>query len=892
MPLAAGARLGPFEILGPLGAGSMGEVYRARDSRLGREVAIKVLPPAFAEDPVRLNRFEQEARATAALNHPNILTVYDVSRDRGSAYIVSELLEGQTLRDHLQSGPIPIRRAVDYAVQIAQGLAAAHEKGILHRDLKPENVFITSAGRVKILDFGLAKLSEPMPLANVGSVVPTTPGTEPGLVLGTVGYMAPEQVRGLPADHRSDIFSFGAILYEMITGRPPFRRDTAADTMSAILKDEPPEPPADRHVPPGLLRIALRCLEKSPAMRFQSTEDLAFALPSALSTDAGTPVHEEIRVRRAGRPALVVAALVAAMGLGLWFGARLRRPAPQDDLAVRLSFAVPPNLVVTNDPMRVSPDGTRIVFAALNTTDGVRRLWIRPLDALDPYGVMETELATQPFWSPDSRSVGFFANGQLKRVDLATGTVTTITAAPQAAGGAWNQNDVIVFSSERQLRRVAASGGEPVNLPGQNGKAADGSLATLANPVFLPDGRHLLYLDTGPTAGLGEATIYAAALDSPDRTPVLKGASSNVWYAAGYLFYLRDTTFVAQPFDMRSFSVSGMPLTITDEVQKTPAGVPVGQFSVSDAVLAYRSGAGTRGFQTQLQWFDRDGKKGEMVGDVADYADVKISGDGTQALVSKLDPGTGRDLWIFDLRRGVPTRLTNNPADEYPGVWSPDGASVIFGSRVRGHFDLYRKPVSGSASDEPVLIDDKDKYPMSWVGDTLLFSTGTLAAVGNRAHLSAMSMSGDRKAYAVLDDANFTQYPGQLSPDGRWIAYASNESGQTEVYIASFPDLRNRVRVSTDGGSWPRWSRDGREVYFLPLDNSRLLAAPLTITSGNIMVERVRQVLEIQNGEWRVGARYPYDIAPDGRILAAVLVERPTAAPITVLVNWASALKK
>jgi Tol biopolymer transport system component/predicted Ser/Thr protein kinase len=894
MPLQAGTRLGPYEILAQIGAGSMGEVYRARDPRLGREVAIKVLPPAFADDPPRLARFEQEARAAAALNHPNILAVYELGHDRGSEFIVSELLEGRSLREQLREGPLPVRRALDYAVQIAHGLAAAHEKGILHRDLKPENIFITSAGHVKILDFGLAKLTEQAPAGNVGSVVPTNPpGTEPGLVLGTVGYMAPEQVRGLPADSRSDIFAFGAILYEMLAGQPPFRRETVADTMSAILKEDPPEIAPERHVPPFLVRIAFRCLEKTPAMRFQSTEDLAFALVSSPSSDLEThPLVTEERPaagrglsrRRLPRWAAVVAAIAV---LELVAAAILSRRQPATDgLAVRLSVPLPPTLVQIDQMIRVSPDGTRLAFAA-TAADGTRRLWIRSLDALEPYALMETEGASQPFWSPDGRSVGFFANGQLKRLDLAGASTTTLCGALQAAGATWNRSDVIVFSSGGGLQRIPAAGGEATSLPGTNGHRAG---STLAWPSFLPDGKHIIYLDTG-SGGVGEAAIYAADIDSPERTLVLQAASSNAWYSNGYLFFLRDTTLVAQPFDTGKLALSGVPITIAEQVQRTAFGAPLGSFTVSDQVLAYRTGAGARGFPTELTWFDRSGKALGRVGQRADYGDVSISPDGMKAVVSMLDPGTGRDLWIFDLRRGVPTRFTTDPADEYFSVWSPDSTAMIFASRRRGHFDLYRKSTTGSAPAQQLLVDNRDKFPMSWSSDgrLLLYSTGTLSIVGNRGHLWALPLVGDAKPYPVLDDPNFSQYPGQLSPDGHWIAYASNESAaQSDIYVAAFPSLSSKVRVTTSGASWPRWRRDGRELFFLSPDN-KLMAASVTTSGGQLTVGAVQTLFEAQ---WRRDARYPYDVAPNGNILGAVLVEPPTAAPITMLVNWVSGLKK
>ena len=888
----SGARLGPYEVVALMGAGAMGEVYRARDPRLGRDVAIKVLAAAFSGDADRLGRFEQEARAAAALNHPNILAVFDIGQHAGSPYIVSELLEGETLRERLRAGPLPVRKAVEYAVQIAHGLTAAHEKGIVHRDLKPDNIFVAAGDHVKILDFGLAKLTEPKPMDGVGSVVPTTPpATEPGMVLGTVGYMSPEQVRGIPADYRSDIFSFGAILYEMLLGQSAFLRDTAADTMSAILKEHPTEiATKEHHIPPLVVRIVERCLEKTAAMRFQSTDDLAFALAGALSNDSTiqtpqTP-HRDISTRRspwiwaAIASAVVAGAAIAAAGIFY------SQKSIAGDVPVKLNVPPPAGIAATDATFKVSPDGTRLTFAAV-TADGVRRLWLRPLNSLDAYQLMETDGATQPFWSADSRSLGFFVGGQLKRIDVAGGAVAAVCAAPQATGGTWNADDVIVFSSIGQLYRVPAAGGTASLLNGVNGKR-DG--ATLAYPTFLPDGRHLLYLDTGG-GGVGEAAIYAAALDSFDRTVVLRGASSNAWYSRGYLFFLRETTLAVQPFDADRLRLSGDAVQVAEEVQRTAVRVPGGAFSVSDRVLAYRTDAGARGFRTELAWFDRSGKAIGMVGERADYADVELSPDGTRAAVSELDPGIGRDIWIFDLARGIPTRFTSDPADEYAPVWSPDGSQIVFGSRRKGHFDLYQKASSGAGPEQDALADNRDKWPMSWSPDgrTLLYSTGTLSSVGARPHLWGLPLVGERKPFPVVDNPRFTEYPGRLSPDGRWVAYTSDESGTNEIYVAPFPSGNGKWRISTAGGSWPRWRRDGKELFFLA-DNTKLMAAAVNGQGAQFSVGAVHMLFEAR---WRPGGRSAYDVAVDGqKILGAILVEQPVASPITLVVNWLADLKK
>ena len=791
----------------------------------------------------------------------------------------------------LNDGPLPVRKAVDYAAQVAHGLAAAHERGIVHRDLKPENIFIASGDRVKILDFGLAKLTEPEPKGAVGSVVPTIPpGTQPGMVLGTLGYMSPEQVRGLPADYRSDIFSFGAILYEMLSGQPrvPARHARRHDV------GDPPRAAGgaldQRAAYTGSPRAHRRALSRKssghavPLDRRPGVR--ARRRPCGRLGDSRArqrlPAREGWEARAAAWAA--AAALVGLAAIAFAAVTLLRRPA-DDGIPVKLNVTAPPGVVQTDPTIRISPDGTRLVFAA-TMSDGVRRLWLRPLNSLEAAPLNETEGATNPFWSPDSRSIGYFSGGQLKKIDIGDGTSATLCAAPQAAGGTWSADGVIVFSSAGQLHRLPAAGGAVTLLNGVNGKREG---ATLAYPTFLPDGRHVLYLDTGG-GGVGEAAVYGAAVDSSDRTLVLPAAVSNAWYSRGYLFFLRNTTLVAQPFDADRLTLSGGAMPIVEQVQRPPFGPPSGAFSVSDRVLAYQTGLDARGFPTQLTWFDRSGKTMGAVGEGGDYGDVGISPDGTRAAVSELDPGTGRDIWIFDLARGIPTRFTSDPADEFASVWSPDGSQIIFNSRRKGHLDLYRKASSGAGVEQALLVDNADKSPMSWSSDGqfLLFNTGNVSSVGNQVDLWVLPLASERKPFPVLNSA-FNEIRGGFSPDGRWIAYTSDESGQTEIYVTPFPSLEGKWRISTAGGNWPRWSRDGKEIFFLSADSTQLMAAQVDGQRTQFVVGKIETLFE---ASWRLGARYPYDVAPDGRIFAATQVEQPTPAPITVVVNWLADLKK
>jgi hypothetical protein len=635
----------------------MGEVYRARDPRLGRDVAVKVLPAAFSADPERLHRFEQEARAAAALNHPNILAVYDIGQHDGAPYIVSELLEGETLRERLNGGALPVRKAVEFAVQIAHGLAAAHEKGIVHRDLKPENVFVTSDGRVKILDFGLAKLTQAEPSAAAASALPTTPpNTQAGLVLGTIGYMSPEQVRGLAADHRSDIFAFGAILHEMLSGQRAFRGDTAADTMSAILAKDPPDlPVVDRHISPALERIVDRCLEKSPTVRFQSAGDLAFAL-EGLSSQSEAAASTPVIARRKGLlgNARVAWTLLATAGLtigALSIPATLHlRERPVANPEVRLELTTP----ATRQPLHfaISPDGRHLVFAA--SGEGGQRLWQRPLDAVTALLLDGTEGAEYPFWSPDSRAIGFFASGKLKRMDIAGGPPQIVADAPNGRGGAWNRDGTILFApgNASALMRVPTSGGEPqpvtkVDPPRQAGHRL---------PQFLPDGRRFLFFAQGNSEGQG---IYIGSLDSADTKRLTSAEASGAYTEPGVLVFMQQNALVVRSFDLAGGMLTGDPVTIAERVSYD-AGFNLAGFSVSAVGrLAYRAGGSER---RQLTWFDRTGKMTGVAGepDTNNLVTNALSPDGRRIVVSRTVQ-SNVDVWVIDVlrvgRHGSPSIL-------------------------------------------------------------------------------------------------------------------------------------------------------------------------------------------------------------------------------------------
>jgi Tol biopolymer transport system component len=932
MALIPGARLGPYEVTAQIGVGGMGEVYRARDLRLGRDVAIKVLPSAFSSDAERLRRFEQEARAAAALNHPNILAVYDLGTHENAPYIISELLDGETLRERLQrGGALPVRRAIDYAIQIARGLSAAHERGIVHRDVKPENIFITSDGRAKILDFGLAKLTERDPLGAGVSAVPTTPpDTLAGVVLGTIGYMSPEQVRGLVADHRSDIFSFGAVLYELCSGQRAFRGDTSADTMTAVLKEDPPDPAtADRQLPPALLRILDRCLEKSPAARFQSAGDLAFAL-EALSSYSGAADAVAGAVMSGGSPLRLAWSLVAVLAASLaaaltWAVIAQFGRAPIETSAMRFTIAPPegwsiPATIRTSarqasglSPLALSPDGRRLAFIARGQDDK-DMLWVRALDTLAAQELPGTDGVSAPFWSRDSRFVAFFAGGKLKKIDVGGGPPVNLCDVGNGVGGTWNRDGVILFSDTTALsssgrtpiRRVSASGGIPTEAT-----TVEKDDNNHTKPFFLPDGRHFLYTTIAQTT----MPVYLAALDSPGRTKVLEVDSSNVVYSGGHVLFLRAGTLMAQPFDLLRLAVSGDMIPVAEPIRSFGlSGIPSGVFSASDSgVLAYQTGT-TQASGTQLVWVDRSGRQPATVGDRGAYGDIELSPDGKQAAVTVLEstgttPLSPADVWIFDLDRGIRTRLTSNPAADLQATWSPDGTRVVFSSGRNGSLDLFQRFSNGAGAEEPLLVDDRLKFAQSWSADGryILFSSvlapgpergpgrggGAERQNDSARGLWALPLSGDRKPLPVVLSA-FVTLPARLSPDGRWLAYVSAENGRPEVFVTSFPVPGGKTLVSAAGGTQPRWRRDGREIFYRSNANGeKLMAASMSAKGAALEVGSVQALFDLPQLS---PVRYAYDVSPDGqRFLLNVrggVTPTAAAAPFTIVVNWPAGMKK
>ena len=869
MSLASGTRLGPYEVVAAIGAGGMGEVYRARDARLGRDVAIKVLPAGLSSDPDRLARFEQEARAAAALNHPNILAVYDIGTHDRAPYIVSELLEGETLREQVSG--LAVRKAIDFAIQVAHGLAAAHEKGIVHRDLKPENIFITSDGRLKILDFGLAKLTQPEPAFAGASVLPTTPPqTLPGVVLGTIGYMSPEQVRGVAADHRADIFALGAILYEMLSGKRAFTGDTPMDAMTAILKEDPPALPiAARQIPAALERIVGRCLEKAPAARFKSADDLAFAL-EGLSGHSEAARASVGRVKPARREQLGWAAaavfFVAAMALGaMTYLTRTAAGSAAPEMRLQIVTPAEANLTPNLTAFALSPDGTSLVYQARG------QLWLRPLQSEVARPLPGTEGAIGPaipFWSPDSRAVGFFTADQLKRIDISTGLVQALAAAPRAAGGTWSSEGTIMFapSPASPLLRLGAGGG---------GRAEATRLEPSRHvghrfPQFLPDGRHFIFLAMGTLENRG---IYVGSLDSTETHRLFEADGPAVFAPPDRLLFARQGALLAQRLDLATLQMTGDPVPVATRVALNPGSFNALAASASaSALLAYRANADER----QLRWIDRAGRQISTVGapDLAQTQPLRLSPDGSTLLVTRTVAGNS-DVWLIDLERGVPRRFTFETVRDISAVWSPDGRQILFSSERTGVFDLYERPSDAAAPESLMLASSEPKTPEDWSPDGRFILYRVQDPKGDD-DLWVLPLAGDRKPVSVTQ-TQFAESGGRFSPDGRWIAYQSDESGKTDIYVQPFPGPGGRLQVSTGGGSFAQWRRDGRELFYLGSDN-QAMAVPVAPNGPTLKAGTPVRLFSVSAGG--------FIASPDGqRFLVSTVTA--DAAPITVLLNWA-----
>jgi Tol biopolymer transport system component len=879
MALTTGTRLGPYEIQSPIGAGGMGEVYRARDTKLGREVALKVLPEAFARDPDRLARFDREAKTLASLNHPHIAQIYGFEHTDGRGALVMEFVDGEDLAQRIARGPISLDEALPIARQVASALEAAHEQNIIHRDLKPANIKARADGTVKVLDFGLARAIDDTGAGHSGAADPassptiTSPAmiTMRGVILGTAAYMAPEQAKGRAADKRSDIWAFGCVLYEMLSGRPAFNGDGVADTLAAILSKEPNWSALPASTPRAIRQLLARCLQKDPARRLRhigdATLDIDEAQTETPATDA--PPHAMTRSWLPWLVAMTLLAIAAVLASLL-----LLRPTPAAP-EMRVEITTPQT--TDQASIAISPDGQTIAFVA--TEGGRPRLWLRPLATVSARPLAGTEGASFPFWAPHGRSLGFFADdGWLKRIDLDGGTVRVLANAPLPRGGAWNTDDTILFAPMTgPIYRLSTAGERTQVTKVAMPQASHGF------PRFLPDGIHFLYYVPG---GPDIRGVYLGGLDGSGERRLVDADSIGVATAKGHLLFMRSGTLYAQRFDPVRLELKGNAFPAVEGIAQDPLlSFQVAAFSASAAGhIIYRTGSA--GQDRRFVWFDRFGKEAGKVGNLDRGVPLSpaVSPDGNRVALQRNIDGNV-DIWILDLGRGGLSRFTTHTAAEIHPLWSVDGTRILFNSNRTGSYQLYEKSTLGIPEEKPIL--PMQSQPTGWSPDgrLLLFQHRDPDASTD---IWVLPYGTDRKPYPILD-TRFEERDAQFSPNGKWITYSSVESGRSEIYIQPFPGPGGRVPVSVNGGAQPRWRRDGKELFFIALDG-QLMAVPIShpSTGGSLDVGAPTPLFPTSVGGAIQGAsRSQYIVSADGsRFLMNTLVQGPAANPIILILNW------
>ena len=888
MALSAGSKLGPYEIVSPLGAGGMGEVYRARDTRLDRTVAIKVLNSALVATPDAKARFEREAKAISQLNHPNICVLHDVGREADIDFLVMEFLDGESLADRIKNrGALPLAELIKIGSEISEALEKAHRAGVVHRDLKPGNIMLTKTG-AKLLDFGLAKPKAMGAAAGSGSapllsaaMTMTTPAqqhsplTQQGSLVGTVQYMSPEQIQGIEADPRSDIFALGAVLYEMATGKRAFEGKSQIKVASAILEDEPQSVSAvTRTAPAALDRLIRTCLAKNPDERFQSALDVKLQLRWVGDAPADTSPSKQSAAAN-----VIWMALTLLFGVGLVVAAYFAFTSSKPKPVIRATLIPPEKTtfvtqLALSGPPELSPDGASVVFAARDQ-QGKMQLYVRPLNSMAARALAGTEGAAYPFWSPDSRNIGFFADGKLKRMDAGGGPALTLADTPVPRGGAWGPDGTILFSPSTvsTLMQVPAGGGTA--KPATQLQRSEGGHRW---PSFLPDGKHFLFwMRATGTIGVGE-------LGSEDHKTLLQ-SSSNAVFASGYLLYVKDDTLMARPFNASTLAFTGDPVSLAEHVEVN-GNTFRGVFSASqNGELVYQTGESEKGWA--LVWMDRNGRRIGEFKEPGHYLGPTISPDGNRVAVAiRSDTGTA-DVWVFDLVRGTRTRLTFDKAVAYMPAWMPDGKSILYSSNKNGTYDVYRKSADGSG-DAELLTNDKLESQWKSVSRDGRYMAFMRQSEHNGWDIWGMTLA-DRKAFPILQSP-YGEVDPQISPDGKWMAYGSDESGTFQIYITAFPGGGAKWQVSNTAGMKPYWRGDGKELFYLGLGNHELMSVDVSLNASSVTLGATHDLFPVTSVEVPYG---PYDVTRDGKkFLINTQTSEEGNRPFNLVINWSADLKK
>jgi Tol biopolymer transport system component len=913
-----GTSLAQFEITAKLGEGGMGEVWRAEDKKLGRQVALKILPSDVAGDSDRMARFEREAKVLASLNHSGIAHLYGLESVNGAkdgvlspeaaasgtdgdtgaghtTFLVMELVEGEDLSARIERGAVPADEAVRIALQIAEALETAHEQGIVHRDLKPANIKLRTDGTVKVLDFGLAKAWDTEDRNGSLSMSPTLTqhATAAGVILGTAAYMSPEQAAGVAADRRADIWAFGVVLWEMLTGHKLFEGETVSHVLASVLKDEIDVAELPDGTPPRVHDLLERCLRKKPRERLQAIGDARIVLEEELADPGGGGTVASTKVdaveaappHRAGKMPWALAALggAAAVALAVWI---VLQPAPEAPV-VRFTVDPPEGSAFDVEPIRpgpvtVSPDGTKLVFAAVDA-EGTDRLWIRTIDEIEARPLTGTENAQYPFWAPDSRHIGFFDGASLKRVDSSGGLPLTLCEAPNGKGGSWGPDGTIVFApdSDTPIHAVSQAGGESEPVTIFNEDRGDDSHR---HPWFLPDGRKFLYLARFPEGSESGQAIMVGSLDGDPAVEIGRSPASAA-YASGHLLYMRESTLMARPFEPSSLEFDGEAVPVVEQVALLATGTARAVFSPSETgTLVTQSGVAQAG--GVLRWRDRSGELIAEVGEPGILYAVELSPDGTLAVVVVGNPESGNgDLWILELERGLLTRFTSDEGDEFAPLWSPDGSEIVYTWATGGTFRLVRKAVESSGAGDVLLEAEGNRLVRGWGPDqqSLLLTARRKETGWDQLILE---LDGEPKTEDLVV-TEFSEGAGRLSNDGRWLVYQSDASGRFEVYVQPYPGPGRTLRASTAGGLWPRWNADGTEIYYLSLTGA-VMAVPVRSSGSGLTLA---PAVELFSGP-SVEDSGQYDVTADGRFLVIESFAEQEPEPVTVLMNWPAVLDR